>query len=88
MLVAGCVADLVMLHGARDKSETGLSSPVPEFLFSCVISWFPSSTFLIRVFEPWRWQLQATEGQSKLRLAGLHSRVGLPILDKPQRMSR
>ena len=58
------------------------------FLLSCVFRWFPSSTFLVCLFEPWRWHPQAIEGLSKLRLAGLLCRVGFPILDKPQRMSR
>ena len=51
----------------------------------CVISWFPSSTSLICLFEPWRRQAFASlAGPEQSR----RLRVGLPILDNPQRMSR
>ena len=56
------------------------SGPCP----SCVISWFPNSTSLICLFEPWRRQ-----GGASLASPGQSSRirVGLPTRVKPQRMS-
>ena len=76
----------------RAESEKGLSSPVPDqqrssSCFSCVFRWFPSSTSLICLLEPWRRQASAfaslASPEQSRRL-----RVGLPSRVKPQRISR
>ena len=75
----------------RAKSETRLSSPVPDQQLSCpclsfVISWFSNSTFLICLFEPWR--RRPCAGMPSPRRAGRRIRVGLPTPAKSQKMDR
>ena len=72
----------LIFHGAGAKSETGLSSPVPDQQrsSSCVIK----STSLICLLESWRRQPFA--GQPKPRRAGRRLRVGLPTPGMSQKM--
>ena len=75
-------------HG-QAQADTGPQA-LPDQQRSCpclplVISWFPSSTFLICLFEPWR-RLPcanlASPGQNR------RIRVGLPTPNVSQKMSR
>ena len=66
--------------GPQALPDQQRSGPCP----SCVISWFPNSTSLICLFEPWRRQggaSLASPGQSR------RIRVGLPTPNKSQKMS-
>ena len=70
----------------RRDSQALCRPAAVEFLFSCVISWFSNSTFLICLLESWR--RQPCAGQPKPRPAGRRIRVGLPTPGKSQKMDR
>ena len=84
-----CLCQLGLAGQGSDGERTLKPCARPatvEFLFSCVISWFPNSTSLICLREPWL-RLPCT-GQPKPRRAGRRTRFGLPTPGTLQKMDR
>ena len=85
-----CVCLLLWVQGhGQAQADTGPQA-LPDQQRSCpclplVISCFPSSTFLIRLFEPWR-RLPCANLASPRQ--GRRISVGLPTPDKSQKMGR
>ena len=71
----------------RDSQALCLTSSGRVLVFLCVFRWFPSSTSLICLLEPWRrqaWAFASLASPEQSR----RLRVGLPTPVKPQRISR